>query len=71
MLLQSFYFKYVIMGRFSLEMFLGGLYVFIRARFIGFLDVHGYLAAKKGQQVMRSGSSMWVGAQGPVFYKVF
>lgn len=28
MLLQSFYFKYVIMGRFSLEMFLGGLYVF-------------------------------------------
>ena len=44
---------------------------FIRSRFIGFLDVHGYLAAKKGQQVMRSGSSMWVGAQGPVFYKVF
>lgn len=43
---------------------------FIRVRSVGFLDVHGILPSRKGEQVMRSASGVWVGARGAVFYRM-
>lgn len=43
---------------------------FIRVRSLGFLDVHGMLSTRKGEQVVKSQTSMWVGAKGPIFYRM-
>ncbi|SYX09199.1 hypothetical protein C834K_0756 [Chlamydia poikilotherma] len=43
---------------------------FIRVRSAGFLDIHGVLSTRKGEQVIKSGTGVWVGARGAVFYRI-
>ncbi|CAG9045928.1 hypothetical protein NVRI1_00263 [Chlamydia abortus] len=43
---------------------------FIRVRSLGFLDIHGVLSTRKGEQVMKSRSGVWVGARGAIFYRI-
>ncbi|MEF9520229.1 protein LtuA [Chlamydia crocodili] len=43
---------------------------FIRVRSVGFLDIHGVLFTRKGEQVIKSGTGVWVGARGAVFYRI-
>ncbi|ANH78819.1 protein LtuA [Candidatus Chlamydia sanziniae] len=43
---------------------------FIRACSQGFLDVYGILLTRKGKQVVKSSSHMWVGTRSVVFYRL-
>ncbi|WP_375793091.1 protein LtuA [Chlamydia sp. 12-01] len=43
---------------------------FIRVRSVGFLDIHGILSTRKGEQVIKSGTGVWVGTRGAIFYRI-
>ncbi|EQM62432.1 late transcription unit A protein [Chlamydia ibidis 10-1398/6] len=43
---------------------------FIRVRSVGFLDIHGVLSKRKGEQVLKSSASIWCGARGAIFYRL-
>lgn len=43
---------------------------FIRIRSGGFLDVHGILSTRKGEQVIKSATGIWLGARGAIFYRI-
>ncbi|AFS27234.1 late transcription unit A protein [Chlamydia psittaci CP3] len=43
---------------------------FYSCAFSRFLDIHGVLSTRKGEQVMKSRSGVWVGARGAIFYRI-
>ncbi|AHK63367.1 hypothetical protein BOKEGFJH_00494 [Chlamydia avium] len=43
---------------------------FIRIRSGGFLDIHGILPTRKGEQVMKSATGIWFGTRGAIFYRI-
>lgn len=42
----------------------------IRVRSVGFLDIHGVLPTRRGEQVIRSSTGVWMGAHSAIFYRV-
>ncbi|WP_108897158.1 protein LtuA [Chlamydia serpentis] len=36
----------------------------------GFLDIHGILPSRKGNQVVKSTTGVWIGSQGAMFYSI-